>query len=100
MLGFVTIRYYVDRQYNDNVIHNYDEDGDSFESIRDEAFRIFPDHRLVSMILDTGNDGIRDVTNENGSLRDYNSRLYGPSGQRYGDAIIDVHMSSIGPYEE
>ena len=100
MLGFVTVYYFVDRQYDDNEIHNYEQDGDSFESIRVEAHRIFPNHRLVSMILDTGNDPVRDVTDEEGSLREYNRQLNGPSGQRYGDARIDVHMSTIGVNEE
>ncbi len=100
MLGYVTIYYFVDRQHDDHVIHNYEEDGDSFESIRVEAHRIFPNHRLVSMYLVTGNDPVQDVTDEEGRLSDFNRQLNGPSGQRNGDAIIDVHMSTIGVNEE
>ena len=100
MLGFVSIHYFVDRHYDSNEIHNYEENGDSFESIRVEAHRIFPNHRLVSMILTTGNDPVQDVTDEDGLVSDFCRQLNGSSGQRYGDALIDVHMSTIGINEE
>lgn len=99
-LGFVSIYYYVDRVYNDNTIHNYEADGDTFESIRVEAHRVFPNHRLVSMWLITGNDPDVDVTDDNGTVPDCVRHMEGPSGQRYGDARIDVHMSPIGRFEE
>ncbi len=100
MIGFVSIYYYVDRRYDDNTIHNYNDDGDSFDSIRDEAFRIFPNCRIVSMSLATGNDPVFNVTDQEGSLSEFTYLLNGPSGQQYGDARIDMHLSTIGLNEE
>jgi len=100
-LGFVTLSFFVDRQRAaEDEIHDYEEDGDTFESIRAEARRRFPNERLVSVIYYTGNDPVVDLMAEDGLLTELAREMEGPNGQRYGDARVDIHMASFGNDEE
>jgi len=100
MLGFVTINYIVNNVHSGDELHTLDDDGDTFQDIRNAAHFQFPNHRIVSIAIFSENDEATDITYAQGSLREHIQQMEGPNGQEDGDAIIDVFMMPIGPNEE
>ena len=100
MLGYVSVVFFLDNIRDGEDDHVLDNDGDTFQDLRNLAHFRYPEQRIRSITIFTENDDYDDITYKQGSLRAYIQTMNGPNGQGGGDAYVHIFLDTIGPNEE